>query len=104
MATAHQMLAFARIRRAGVDWFGVAAYIGVAVAVSWAPWAVMHWLRLPLSIANALAMLGPAFGVLAVAGRAGIRRQVDEAFESLSFARALELLRAAHRLVAAPVG
>jgi membrane protease YdiL (CAAX protease family) len=91
-------------RRAGVDWSGVLAYIGVAIAVSWLAWTVMHWLQVPLSIANALAMLGPAFGVLAVTGRKGIRGHVDEIVDSLSFSRVLEAMGAAYVLVPALLG
>ncbi len=104
MALTQQIVAFARIRRAGVDWFGVFAYIVVAIAVSWAAWGLMHRLGVPLSIANVLAMMGPAIGVLAVTGRAGIRAQFDEIVASLSFSRMLELIGAAYILVPALLG
>lgn len=104
MALTQQFVAFARIRRAGVDWSGVVKYVVVAIAVSWAAWGLMHRLGVPLSIANALAMMGPAIGVLAVTGRAGIRSHFDEVVASLSFARMLEVIGAAYVLVPALLG
>jgi membrane protease YdiL (CAAX protease family) len=99
-----RILAFARARRAGVDWLAIVAYVSATIAVSWAAWILMHRMQVPLSIANALAMLGPTVGVLVVAGRRGIRTQVDEIVESLNFSRVLEVLGAAYVLVPALLG
>ena len=104
MRLTQQTIAFARIRRAGVDWLAVVSYVAIAIAFSWVAWGLMHWLRMPLSIANTLAMTGPAVGVLALAGRDAIRRQVDEIGESLSWSRVLELIGAAYVLVPALLG
>ena len=95
---------WSRKPRAGVDWFAVVSYVAVAIAASWLAWAGMWVLRIPLAIANPLAMMGPAVSVLVVAGRSGIRGYIDEVVDSLSLSRVLEMLGAGYILVPALLG